>query len=74
MNDENNLYTVGQISKLCHIPIKTIRYYDEIGLLLPEYVDAQNNYRYYSKKQVLYLNIIKHFVDFDIQVKAHKKF
>lgn len=61
MNDENNLYTVGQISKLCHIPIKTIRYYDEIGLLLPEYVDAQNNYRYYSKKQVLYLNIIKHF-------------
>jgi len=61
MSEENDLYTVGQISNMCNIPIKTLRYYDEIGLLLPECVDKQNNYRYYSKMQVLYLNIIKHF-------------
>lgn len=61
IDKKDELYTVGQISKLCNIPIKTLRYYDEIGLLLPEHVDTQNKYRYYSKKQIMYLNIIKHF-------------
>lgn len=58
---KDELYTIGQISNMCNIPIQTLRYYDEIGLLLPERVDRQNNYRYYSKKQVLYLSVIKHF-------------
>ncbi|WP_105616977.1 MerR family transcriptional regulator [Vallitalea okinawensis] len=61
IEDYDELYTIGQISKMCDIPIQTLRYYDEIGLLLPERVDTQNNYRYYSKKQVLDLNIIKHY-------------
>lgn len=61
MKKFDDLYTVGQMSKLCNIPIKTLRYYDDIGLLLPEHVDTQNNYRYYSKKQILYLSIIRHF-------------
>lgn len=61
MKKTDELYTVGQLSSLCNTPIKTLRYYNEIGLLLPEYVDTQSNYRYYSKEQALYLNIIKHF-------------
>ncbi|MCX7710539.1 MAG: MerR family transcriptional regulator [Clostridia bacterium] len=61
LKKSDELYTVGQISNMCNIPIKTLRYYDEIGLLPPEYIDEQNNYRYYSKKQILQLSIIKHF-------------
>lgn len=53
--------TIGQVASLCNTPIQTLRYYDEIALLRPYHVDTQNNYRFYSKKQVLYLNIIKHF-------------
>ncbi len=61
MDKFNELYSVGQISAICNIPVKTIRYYNDIGLLLPEYVDPQNNYRYYTKKQIIDLNVIKHF-------------
>ncbi len=61
INYTEELFTIGQISEICNIPVKTLRYYDDIGLLPPEYVDSQNNYRYYIKKQILFLNIIKHF-------------
>lgn len=31
----NNLYKIGEISKIVNLPIKTLRYYDEYGLLEP---------------------------------------
>ncbi len=30
---------IGTFSKLCRVPIKTLRYYDEIGLLAPMQID-----------------------------------
>lgn len=44
-------YSIGKVSTACNIPIKTLRYYDEIDLLKPEYRDNDSNYRYYSKDQ-----------------------
>ncbi len=45
-------YSIGKVSTACNIPIKTLRYYDEIDLLKPEYRDNDSNYRYYSKDQM----------------------
>ena len=59
MSNGANLYTIGQISKLCNIPIKTLRFYDEEGVLQPEMRDVENNYRYYSEKQLLQIIFIK---------------
>lgn len=59
MSQDKNFYLIGEVSKTCKIPIKTLRYYDEIGLLKPVKVDDINNYRYYSKEQMLSVNIIK---------------
>ena len=39
---------IGDFSKLGRVTIKTLRYWDEIGLLKPEYVHPENGYRYYS--------------------------
>lgn len=39
---------IGDFSKLGQVTIKTLRYWDEIGLLKPDYVNAENGYRYYS--------------------------
>lgn len=61
MKSDKELFTIGEISKICDIPVKTLRYYDEISLLKPEKVDDENNYRYYSKQQILHINIIKDF-------------
>lgn len=61
MQNGENLYLIGEVSKLCNIPIKTLRYYDDIGLLKPEKTDSQNNYRHYSKEQLVQIIIIKDF-------------
>ncbi len=45
-------YSIGKVSAACNVPIKTLRYYDEIDLLKPEYRDNDSNYRYYSKEQM----------------------
>ena len=44
--DSRQLYSIGQVSKLCNISQKTLRYYDKIGLIKPDKVDDSNNYRY----------------------------
>ncbi|MEL7563728.1 MAG: MerR family transcriptional regulator [Dehalobacterium sp.] len=59
MKKSSNLYTVGQISKLCNIPIQTLHFYDKEDLLKPEIRDAQSNYRFYSEKQLIQILIIK---------------
>ncbi|MCI9006338.1 MAG: MerR family transcriptional regulator [Lachnospiraceae bacterium] len=52
-------YSIGEASKACNIPIKTLRYYDSIGLLKPKYRNQESNYRYYSKEQLTTLLIIR---------------
>lgn len=57
--EERNMYSIGKVSALCNVSVKTLRYYDEIGLLVPEYRKDESNYRYYTHKQVLTVFIIR---------------
>jgi DNA-binding transcriptional MerR regulator len=43
---------IGEFSVLTQVPVKTLRYYDELGLLKPARVDAESGYRYYSANQL----------------------
>ncbi|MEM7028039.1 MAG: MerR family transcriptional regulator [Chloroflexota bacterium] len=49
---------IGHFAKITGVPIKTLRYYDQIGLLKPEQVDAFTGYRYYAIGQWRRLNRI----------------
>ena len=64
MNSEKKYYTIGDISDICNVPIKTLRYYDEIKLLVPSHRDSETNYRYYSEDQMLTLYIIRRLKGF----------
>ena len=48
----NNLYKIGEFSKIVNLPIKTLRYYDEYGLVEPSYVDEFTGYRYYNDTNI----------------------
>ena len=50
------MYRIGMFSKLGRVTIKTLRYYDEVGLLRPAHVDEENGYRYYTTDQLFRLN------------------
>ena len=42
---------IGAFSKLSRVPVKTLRYYDEIKLLVPEEVDPFTGSRRYALEQ-----------------------
>lgn len=52
------MFKIGDFSKLSFVTVKTLRYYDEIGLLKPVKVDRFTGYRYYSAEQLPRLNYI----------------
>lgn len=58
---EKQFWSVGEISKRCDIPIRTLHYDDEIGLLKSAQVDEKNGYRYYEPSQILHINTIHKF-------------
>ncbi len=51
------MLTIGEFSRLCFVTKKTLRHYDEIGLLRPEHV-AENGYRYYAVAQLRTMRLI----------------
>ena len=51
-------YKIGEFSKLTNVPVKTLRYYDEIDLFKPIETDFLSNYRYYTEEQISDLEII----------------
>lgn len=58
---EEKLFTIGQVSKRCNISKKTLRYYEELGLIEPDYVCQANGYRYYNENTMLLIPIIKYY-------------
>jgi DNA-binding transcriptional MerR regulator len=49
---------IGEIAGFCGIPVKTLRYYNEIGLLKPNYIDSSTKYRFYDQDQLKRLVLI----------------
>lgn len=50
--EENHLYKIGMFAQMNHTTIKTLRFYEEQGLLLPAFVDGESGYRYYTMDQM----------------------
>ncbi|MGE5417467.1 MAG: MerR family transcriptional regulator [Acidobacteriota bacterium] len=46
------MFKIGEFSSLTQVSVKTLRWYDEIGLLKPTLIDGDNGYRYYSARQI----------------------
>jgi effector-binding domain-containing protein len=60
---------IGDFSKFSQISVKTLRYYDEIGLLKPGRVDQFTGYRYYSADQLPRLNKIVGLKDLGLSLE-----
>jgi DNA-binding transcriptional MerR regulator len=55
------MFRIGDFSKLSQVSVKALRFYDEVGLLKPTYVDRLTGYRYYSATLLPRLNRIMAF-------------
>ncbi len=58
------MLSIGEFSNICKVSTKTLRYYAEIGLILPDEIKPENGYRYYSIEQLetmLFINRLKSY-------------
>ncbi len=53
------MYKIGEFARIANITVKTLRYYNDIGLLIPEQVDIYSGYRYYGDRNLEEIKLIK---------------
>src|SRR3954454_24898221 len=46
------MFSIGQFSTASGIPVRTLRFYHDVGLLVPAAVDAATNYRSYDERNL----------------------
>lgn len=51
-----SMLKISEFSRLAQVPVPTLRYYDQMGLLKPAQVDRFTEYRYYTVEQLPQLN------------------
>ncbi len=66
-------YSVGEVSKICNVSKKALRYYDKIGLIKSER-DCVNNYRYYSNESLLAVPVIKYYKQMGFKLDEMREF
>lgn len=72
--NHNNLFPIGEVSKLFHISVSSLRHYENIGLLKPEYVSSDSGYRYYGTEQFEVLNTIRYLRALDMPLSEIEDF
>lgn len=70
---ENIYYRIGEVAKICNIPIRTLHYYDEIGLIQPVKVDDYSKYRFYSPEQIPIVLMVKSYKTAGFSLEQIKK-
>ena len=58
--ENKKLFQIGDVAKMFHISVGSLRRYEQAGLLKPEYTDPETGYRYYSARQFEVLNMIRY--------------
>lgn len=61
-------YTVKQVARLSGVSVRTLHFYDEVGLLNPAY-QAPNGYRVYEEAQLLMLQQILFYRELGFELK-----
>lgn len=72
--DRKNLFSIGEVSKLFHISISSLRHYENIGLLTPAYISPDSGYRYYGTEQFEILNTIRYLRALDMPLTEIEDF
>ena len=63
------MFKIGDFSKLSQVSVKTLRYYDELGLLKPIEIDRFTGYRYFSAGQLPRLHRILALKDLGLSLE-----
>ena len=54
----DTLYKIGMFAAMNHVTVKTLRFYEKQGLLMPALIHSETGYRYYTLSQMAVLHQI----------------
>ncbi|MBI1276615.1 MAG: MerR family transcriptional regulator [Anaerolineaceae bacterium] len=63
------MFKIGDFSKICQVPVSALRYYADLGLLVPAYIDRFTGFRYYELDQLPRLNRILALKDMGLSLE-----
>ena len=63
------LMPIGDVARLYHLSVSTLRHYERLGLVAPERIDPETGYRYYSTRQFEPLNTIRYLRALDMPLE-----
>lgn len=72
--DRKGLFSIGEVSKLFHISVSSLRHYEDVGLLYPKYTSPDTGYRYYGTEQFEVLNTIRYLRALDMPLTEIEDF
>lgn len=61
---------IKEFAQQIGVSVRTLHYYDEIGLLKPSEVDAQNGYRFYDERSLERMQEILFYRELDFSLKT----
>lgn len=70
---QDKLYKINEFASLFGTTVKTLRFYEKIGLFMPYYVDKNNGYRYYNYQQIDLFSEIAQFKEIGLSLNEIKK-
>ena len=59
---------INEFAKLTGVSVRTLHYYDEIGLLKPAFVSQQNGYRFYDENSLSRMQEILFYRELDFEL------
>ena len=59
-------FQIGEMARLFHLSVSSIRHYEALGLVTPERIDPDTGYRYYGVRQFEAFNTIRYLRTLDM--------
>lgn len=62
------MYKIGEFSRMTSLSIRTLRYYEEVGILPPSHRDKSSGYRFYGEQEYRRARLIKLLRGFNFSI------
>ncbi|MBW6409439.1 MerR family transcriptional regulator [Clostridium weizhouense] len=67
------MLNIGEFSKICAVTTRTLRHYDDIGLITPNMINKENGYRLYDISQIRDMIFIKRLKEYNFSLEEIKE-
>ncbi len=68
-----DLYSIGEFSRMSGLPVRTLRFYHDKGILPPTQVEAVTGYRFYSAKDLDVAQVVRSLRALDFSLETITK-